>query len=114
MSLSFYHFLDACSQGSRLKLPGLRQMVNAHFFLELPVGVASPGWPLLDDQVRVTIRFPLNGLTGRSSHGTLTRPLQRHCLTLLMGMVSFSLYTCFLYAELLGESGARPEHTKEE
>lgn len=59
MSLSF---LDACSQGSRL--PGLRQMVNAHFFLELPVGVASPGKPLLDDRVRVAIKLPFTGLTG--------------------------------------------------
>lgn len=57
-------FLDACSQGSRPKLPGLRQMVNAHFFLELPVGVASLGWPLLDDRVRVAIKLLLTGLTG--------------------------------------------------
>lgn len=62
MSLSFYHFLDACSQGSRLKLPGLRQMVNAHFFLELPVGVATQAGPCLMTRSELQSSSPLMAL----------------------------------------------------
>lgn len=60
----FFQALAACNQGSRPNLHVKEQVVNIHFFLGLPVGVASLGWPLLDDWVRHTATLSFTGLTG--------------------------------------------------